>query len=170
MADFDPVATLRVLSAHGVEFIVVGGVAARLRGAPILTQDMDVTPAITDQNLEKLALALEELDARLRTKPEPEGVPFPFDPQLLKSSTVRTLVTRYGNLDLVISPAGTEGYPDLVRDADELLIAVEPDLRVMVASLIDVIRSKQAAGREKDLATLPLLRRTLARGETEEAD
>jgi hypothetical protein len=78
------------------------------------------------------------------------------------------MVTLYGDLDLVISPAGTEGYRDLIRDADELLVAVEPDLRVMVASLVDVIRTKQAAGREKDLATLPLLRRTLAKGEDEE--
>lgn len=163
MAEFDPVATLRVLTAHEVDFVVVGGVAARLRGAPILTQDVDVSPAMNDRNLANLAGALEELDARLRTKPEPEGVPFPFDPHLLKSATVWTMVTRYGDLDLVISPAGTAGYPDLIRDADELLVAEDPDLRVMVASLVDVIRSKQAAGREKDLATLPMLRRTLAR-------
>jgi hypothetical protein len=161
MAEFDPVATLRVLAAHGVDFVVVGGVAARLRGAPILTQDVDVTPALTDRNLENLVEALHDLDARLRTKPEPEGVRFPFDPDLIKSAIVWTMVTRYGDLDLVISPAGTEGYPDLIRDADELLVAIKPDLRVMVASLVDVIRSKQAAGREKDLATLPILRRTL---------
>lgn len=162
MVEFDPVAMLRVLSDHEVEFVVVGGVAARLRGAPLLTQDVDVTPAMTDANLEKLVSALEELDSRLRTKPEPEGVRFPFDPELLKSSTVWTLVTSHGDLDLVISPAGTEGYPDVIRDADEILVAVDPDLKVMVASLIDVIRSKQAAGREKDLAALPLLRKTLA--------
>lgn len=168
MADFDPVATLRVLTVREVDFIVVGGVAARLRGAPILTQDVDVTPAMTDANLEKLALALEDLDARLRTRPEPEGVPFPFDAQLLKAATAWTMVTRYGDLDLVISPAGTEGYSDLIRDADELLIAVQPDLRVMVASLVDVIRSKQAAGREKDQATLPMLRRTLRQVEEEQ--
>jgi hypothetical protein len=78
------------------------------------------------------------------------------------------MVTRFGDLDLVASPAGTGGYSDLVRDADELLVAVDPDLRVMVASLVDVIRSKQAAGREKDLAALPLLRRTLTRLADEE--
>jgi hypothetical protein len=162
VAEFDPVATLRALTNHEVDFVVVGGVAARLRGAPILTQDVDVTPAMNDRNLDKLARALEDLDARLRTKPEPDGVPFPFDPHLLKSATVWTMVTRFGDLDLVISPAGTDGYPDLIRDADELLVAVDPDLRVMVASLVDVIRSKQAAGREKDMAALPILRKTLA--------
>ena len=163
MAEFDPVATLRVLIAHEVDFVIVGGVAARLRGAPILTQDVDVTPAMNDRNLANLALALKELDARLRTKPEPDGVPFPFDPHLLKAASVWTMVTRFGDLDLVVAPAGTQGYPDLARDADRLLVAVDPDLRVKVASLVDVIRSKQAAGREKDMATLPMLRRTLAR-------
>lgn len=162
MAEFDPAAVLRVLTENEVDFVVVGGVAARLRGAPLLTQDVDITPAVTDPNLKRLAAALKQLEARLRTKAEPEGVPMPFDPHLLKSGSVWTLTTKHGDLDLVMAPAGTEGYADIVRDADLILVARDPDLTVSVASLIDVIRSKQAAGREKDLAALPLLRRTLA--------
>ena len=161
MAEFDPVAILRVLHDHRVAFLVVGGIAARLRGAPLLTQDVDITPAPDRANLERLAGALEELDARLRTATEPDGVPFPFDPGLLENATVWTLITKHGDLDLVASPAGTDGYRDLIRDADELKVAIEPDLAVQVASLADVIRSKEAAGREKDRAALPLLRRTL---------
>jgi hypothetical protein len=144
-----------------VDFVVVGGIAARLRGAPLLTQDVDVTPATDRRNLERLATALEDLDARLRTANEPDGVPFPFDPSLLESATVWTLTTKHGDLDLVLSPAGTGGYRDLITDADDLKVAVKPDLMVKVASLADVIRSKEAAGREKDRAALPLLRRTL---------
>lgn len=161
MAEFDPVAMLRVLHDHGVAFLVVGGIAARLRGAPLLTQDVDITPAPDRANLERLAGALEDLDARLRTATEPDGVPFPFDPGLLENATGWTLITKHGDLDLVVSPAGTDGYRDLIRDADELKVAIEPDLAVQVASLADVIRSKEAAGREKDRAALPLLRRTL---------
>ena len=161
MAEFDPVAMLRVLHDHGVAFLVVGGIAARLRGAPLLTQDVDITPAPDRANLERLAGALEDLDARLRTATEPDGVPFPFDPGLLENATAWTLITKHGDLDLVVSPAGTDGYRDLIRDADELKVAIEPDLAVQVASLADVIRSKEAAGREKDRAALPLLRRTL---------
>lgn len=161
MADFDPVAILRVLHEHNVQFVVVGGIAARLRGAPLLTQDVDITPSKTPSNLERLARALEGLDARLRTAPEPDGVPFPFDPGLLESSNVWTLVTKFGDLDLVMSPAGTDGYADLSRDADDLRVAIDPELTVSVISLADVIRSKEAAGREKDRAALPLLRRTL---------
>lgn len=62
---------------------------------------------------------------------------------------------------MVMSPAGTGGFKDLARDADALLVAESPQMMVKVASLADVIRSKEAAGREKDRAALPLLRRTL---------
>jgi hypothetical protein len=165
MAEFDPVAALRVLVEHKVEFVVVGGIAARLRGAPMLTQDVDITPSTDRGNLERLAAALERLDARLRTATKPDGVPFPFDAALLESATVWTLMTEFGDLDLVMAPAGTGGYKDLIRDADELKVAVDPELVVTVASLADVIRSKEAAGREKDRATLPLLRRTLEEAE-----
>jgi hypothetical protein len=152
---------LRVLVSHRVEFILVGGIAARLRGAPLLTQDVDVTPATDRENLGRLAGALRELNARLRTATEPEGVPFPFEPGLLESAAVWTMTTRHGDLDLVMRPAGTAGYPDLIAESDRLKVAVKPELIVSVASLADVIRSKEAAGREKDRAALPLLRRTL---------
>ena len=77
-----------------------------------------------------------------------------------------TLTTTSGDLDLVMAPAGTGGYQDLIRDADELRVAVDPELLVNVASLADVIRSKEATGRDKDRATLPLLRRTLEESES----
>jgi hypothetical protein len=161
VAEFDPVAMLRVLVEHEVDLVVVGGIAARLRGAPLLTQDVDITPSDTRKNLDHLVAALQVLDARLRTATEPDGVPFPFDPALLEATSIWTLTTRFGDLDLVMSPAGTGGFQDLARDADELLVAESPQLMVKVASLADVIRSKEAAGREKDRAALPLLRRTL---------
>lgn len=161
MAEYDPVAMLRVMAQHGVEFVLVGGVAARMRGAPLVTRDVDVTPATSGANLDRLARALEALGARLRTATDPNGVDLPFDPALLRSASVWTLVTDHGDLDLVMEPAGTGGYRDLIRDADRMRVAVKPELVVDVASLADVIRSKEASGREKDRAALPLLRRTL---------
>jgi hypothetical protein len=152
---------LRVLVEHEVDLVVVGGIAARLRGAPLLTQDVDITPSHTRKNLDRLVAALQVLEARLRTAAEPDGVQFPFDPALLEATPMWTLTTRFGDLDLVMSPAGTGGFRDLSRDADEMLVAESPQLMVKVASLSDVIRSKEAAGREKDRAALPLLRRTL---------
>lgn len=160
MAEFDPVGLLRVLVEHEVRFVVVGGVAARLRGAPLLTQDVDITPADDPVNIERLVAALESLEARLRTATEPDGVPFPFDPALVGSVESWTLVTRLGDLDLVFVPAGSRGFSDLARGASEVLVARHPSLHVMVASLADVIRTKEAAGRDKDRAALPLLRRT----------
>jgi hypothetical protein len=165
VADFDPVAVLRVLEGHGVRFVLVGGVAARLRGAPLLTQDIDITPDTDRANLERLAAALEDLQAKLRTSDEPEGVVFPIDPEMLAVAKSWTLVTRCGDLDLVFSPDGTDGYQDLIRGASPLSVALEPPLEVAVASLADIIRSKEASGREKDRAALPLLRRTLEESE-----
>lgn len=72
-----------------------------------------------------------------------------------------TLTTVAGDLDLVAQPDGTTGFSDLIRDADDLQVSIDPPLTVKVASLLDVIRSKEAAGREKDRAALPMLRRTL---------
>ena len=161
MTDFDPVSMLRILRAHDVAFVVVGGVAARLRGAPLLTQDVDITPEPTAANMRRLAEALEEMQARLRSASEPEGVEFPFDPDLMATKQMWTLTTRYGDLDLVLQPTGFERFEELADGASPLRVATQPDLYVEVAALVDVIASKEAAGREKDLAALPLLRTTL---------
>jgi hypothetical protein len=72
---------------------------------------------------------------------------------------VDALHTRLGDLDLAFSPAGTQGYKDLSKDATA--VDLGEGLIVRVASLGDVIRSKEAAGREKDLMQLPLMHRTL---------
>lgn len=158
---------LRILRSHDVAFVVVGGVAARLRGAPLLTQDVDITPERTPDNIGRLAAALEEMEARLRSASEPDGVEFPFDADLLATKTLWTLTTTYGDLDLVLEPAGFTGFEELADGASPLRVARQPDLYVEVASLSDVIASKEAAGREKDLAALPLLRTTLRESATE---
>ena len=154
----DPLEIFRVLGRHGVEYVLIGAAAARVAGAPVVTEDIEVTPARDHANLERLAAALRELDARLRT-PDPHGVPFPVEPEMLRTADVWTLATSAGDLDLAFVPAGTQGYDDLRREASRERLG--RNLTVMVASLRDVIRSKEAAGRDKDLAQLPLLRRTL---------
>ena len=149
---------LRVLKKHDVRFIVIGAVAAIAQGYPLNTQDIDITPARDPANLERLAAALRDLDARLRVPTNEEGVGFPIDAQMLAGADMWTLQTRYGDLDLSYVPSGTQGYEDLRRDArDEEIEGVQ----VGIASLADIIRSKEAAGREKDQAQLPALRRTL---------
>lgn len=159
---------LRALEEAGVRYVVIGAQAAVIHGAPVVTRDLDVTPARDGENLERLAAALRVLDARLRVPNDPEGVPFPIDPQMLASSVAWTVTTRAGDLDLVFEPAGTRGYDDLRQDATQ--VEVGPGLVVPVASLVDVIRCKQASGRPKDQAHLPLLRQTLEEIRRREAE
>lgn len=161
MPEFDPVGLLRALDGAGVRFVVIGGIAARLRGVPLLTEDVDITPDTQVANLEALVIALRRLNARLRTASDPDGVRFPLEPEMLRAAGHWTLVTDLGDLDIAFVPSGTSGYADLVRSADPITVAENPTLRIQVASLGDVIRSKEAAGRAKDRAALPLLRRTL---------
>jgi hypothetical protein len=158
LADFEPGQMLRSLEAHHVRYVVIGAIAAIAAGAPILTTDLDVTPERSEENLDRLALALRDLDARLRTEADPVGVPFPIEAATLDTADSWTLTTKAGDLDLVFSPAGTRGYDDFRRRARRERIA---GVRVPVADLADVIRSKEAAGREKDSMQLPILRRTL---------
>ena len=135
-----------------------GDRAATLYGSPHVTTDVDITPSTDADNLARLADALVDLDARLRVENEPEGVPLDRSAEALAGAAIWNLVTRCGALDLTLVPAGTTGFDDLRRDAVEITIR---DTRVVVAPLADVIRSKEAADREKDRLTLPTLRRIL---------
>lgn len=67
---------------------------------------------------------------------------------------VVNLITTAGPLDLTMTPAGTDGYPDLVEGAVEITYR---EIEVLTASLEDVARSKEAAGRPKDLKVLPAI-------------
>lgn len=154
---FDPLPILEVLERHKVRFILIGAAAAIVQGSPIPTEDVDITPARDQENLERLASALRELGAKLRTPKE--AVEFPVDGPFLNVGEIWTLSTPHGDLDISFIPSGTRGYDDLKRDAVELELG--PGVVVQVASLADVIRSKQAAGRLKDLGQLPALRQTL---------
>jgi len=156
---FEPRKMLEILVRHGVSFIVIGGYASYLQQAPFLTFDLDVTPDRDEANLERLSAALTELDARIRTAGEPEGLPFSHTGRSLAEARVWNLVTPYGDLDISYVPNGTQGYADLAREADEAEIS---GVRIRVASLADIIRSKQAANRPKDQRVLPTLREILA--------
>ncbi len=156
---FAPIPLLEVLNRHGVDYVVIGGYAATLHASPFATRDVDVTPRRTADNMERLVSALRDLGARVLTDSEPAGVPFSFDARSLGESAVWNLVTRFGRLDISFVPNGTEGFPDLDRDAAEVEI---DGIRIRIASLADIIRSKQAANRPKDQRVLPTLREILA--------
>lgn len=151
---------LGVLHQHGVVYVLIGGLAAVYHGSPFPTEDADITPRSDPANLERLAAALRELHARVRTETEPDGLPFACDAAALADVQTWNLVTDAGDLDLSLEPSGTQGYSDLCRDAS---IANLYGVTVQIASLADVIRSKQAANRPKDQRVLPTLREILAR-------
>ena len=157
--EFDPEAILRVLNEHKVAYVVIGGVAAYLQGSPIPTVDIDITPRVDEDNLGRLSAALEELKAAVRVEGA-KPVPFAHDAASLAAVATWNLTTRYGDLDIATTPAGTRGYDDLRRDAVEIELG---GLRVLIASLADLVRSKDAAGRDKDRRALPVLRELLAR-------
>jgi len=156
----DATRLLGTLERYGVRFVVIGGLASVLHGAPYQTVDCDVTPEESDANLARLSAALDELRARVWIGDD-TGLEFQHDARSLKDARVWNLITSHGLLDISFEPAGTAGYPDLIKRA----VFIEVDgVRFAVASLEDVVRSKQAAGRDKDERVLPLLRRMLAEG------
>jgi hypothetical protein len=148
---FEPRPIIETLVRHGVKFIMIGGLAARLRGSPSITDDMDVCYARDDDNLEKLADALRELRARLWA---PDDVPFILDAKTLKASDHFTFSTRSGPLDCLGTPAGTSGFDELDRKATTMNIG---GADVRVASIDDLITMKLAAGRQKDLVEAEIL-------------
>lgn len=156
----DAARLLATLERSGVRFIVIGGLAAVLHGAPYQTVDCDITPDDSADNLARLSAALDELHARIWIG-EDSGLDFTHDARSLKDARMWNLITEYGLLDISFEPAGTGGYADLIKRA--VVVEVEAT-SFAVASLDDVIRSKQAAGRDKDERVLPLLRRMLAEG------
>jgi hypothetical protein len=164
-ADLDPERLLAVLVEEGVEFVLVGGYAALVHGAARPTQDVDITPATTAANLDRLTRALKRLQARIRTDADPDGLPFTTSAEALRGLLMLNLTTQFGDLDLAFEPSGTRGYPDLIEHAVPRRIGA---IRIQVAALSDVIRSKEAAGRDKDVQALAELYTLLQHDETKE--
>jgi hypothetical protein len=148
-----------VLHRNKVVYVLIGGLAAVYHGSPFPTEDADITPAADRPNLVRLASALREVNARIRTEAISEGRPFACDADTLSAAQTWNLTTDAGDLDIAFEPSGTQGYSDLRRDAATTELY---DCTVQVASLRDVIRSKQAANRPKDQRVLPALRAILA--------
>ena len=152
MTGTDFFGVLEVLIRHEVQFVLIGGLAARLHGSPTVTVDVDICPARDTDNLERLAGALREMDAQLRSVNE--TVPFTLDVKTLEGSLNLTLMTSRGALDVLGEPAGTQGYEELAANA--IVLDVE-DLPLKVASLDDLMRMKEASGRPKDRIELEVL-------------
>jgi hypothetical protein len=143
---------LGTLASHEVRFVLIGGQAAVARGSPLLTRDVDICYARDHDNLERLAAALRELNARLRGAPP--DLLFQLDASTLKRGDFFTFDTAVGPLDIMGTPTGTGGFRDLDEAAEDMDLG---GFTVRVASLQDLMRMKRAAGRTKDRLALEWL-------------
>ncbi|MGN6869680.1 MAG: hypothetical protein ACTHMY_14910 [Solirubrobacteraceae bacterium] len=151
-------AIVAVMNRHGVSYVVIGAFAAIAQQAPIApTRDIDFTPDDSLDNLSRLSDALRDLDAGIRTGPDDDGLRFDHDAKSLRRADMWNLICRHGEFDISFRPAGYDrGYAELIERAHR--VAVD-GVEVLVADLDDVIRSKELAGRPKDLRVLPALYR-----------
>jgi hypothetical protein len=162
-APFDPERLVVTLARHEVRYVLIGALAARLQGFPRVTADADITPARDTANLECLAGALHELEARVYTEGVPEGLVFDCSAEMLSRAELWNLVTSAGRLDVAFTPSGTEGYSDLVRGAVRFEVF---GVEVLAAGLQDILRSKEAADRPQDRQDVIVLREMMRRHES----
>lgn len=151
-ASFDPIAALRALDERRVAYVVIGGLGRVIQGSTELTDGTDIAPSMREDNLRKLALALDDLDAR-----RADGRALRLDE--LAHEPLLELETAAGELKIVGEPAGTRGYDDLRRAASR-----EPlgsGLRPSIASLGDHARMLAALGRDQDATKLRTVRRLI---------
>lgn len=144
---------LERLAAERVEFIVIGGLAVIAHGHARATLDLDVCYARTPENLLRLVAALASVHPRLRGAPA--DLPFFWDERTLRNGLNFTLVTDLGEINLLGEVTGLGNYGDLALRATVVDIYGNA---VKILSLDDLIRSKAAAGRAKDLIDLEALR------------
>jgi predicted nucleotidyltransferase len=140
------------LTAAGIEFVVVGGVAGAVQGSPFVTNDLDICYAANPANVTRLAKAL------ARWKPYPrewdEGLPFTMDARAIRTTPLMTLRTVEGDIDLLDRVAGVGDYTAALESSEEVTAF---NIRFRVLTLEALIRSRRAAARPKDLAQLATL-------------
>jgi hypothetical protein len=142
----------RVLDEHGVDYLVIGGVAAQVHGRRRTTMDLDVTPAPDPENLERLAAALAALDAH----PVELGrsAPAPTAEQLNVAPVVPPLMTLHGDLHILNEVPGAAAYAAMRTRA---LTTDLDGVAVHIVGVDDLIRMKQATGRPSDIEDIEAL-------------
>jgi predicted nucleotidyltransferase len=160
----EAVAALKLLSEFDVEFVVIGGVAAGAHGLSNVGFDVDICYSRTPANLAKVVNALRSAHAKLRDVPH--ETPFILNEESLHRDLNFKFETDIGNLDLHGQVQGVGDYGDCLRDSDEIEMSGH---LVRLLSLRQLIASKRASGRPKDLLVLPELEAIIKQGRVNEA-
>lgn len=142
---------LEELTQHEVDYVLIGGLAAQTHGNTRMTNDVDLIPAPDPPNLERLADALQALDARV-LNPGQENLE--IDAKMLPRSTIWQMATPHGDIDILHDAPGAAPYPELRERA--LVISLDA-ARVPVVGRDDLIRMKLARGRPIDKADVAAL-------------
>lgn len=149
---------LDVLLAEGVEFVLVGALAAVTQGAPLTTHDVDIVHARSPENLDRLMGALAKLNARYRGRSS--DAPLAPDRRALSTTGHSLFMTDLGPLDCL-------GAVEEGRDYDALVpLSVELTLDgswLRVLGLETIVAIKRLSRHEKDRLALPVLEATLRR-------
>jgi predicted nucleotidyltransferase len=143
---------LRLLAEHKIDFVIIGGIAARAHGSFHETSDLDVCYARDRENLNRLAASLRLVHATLRGAPK--DIPFRLDAETLSRGLNFTFETDIGPLDLLGEVRGIGGYVECLENC----LSIEMFGNVFkVVALEKLIIAKRMAGRPKDLMILPEL-------------
>jgi predicted nucleotidyltransferase len=137
------------LTEAGVEFIVVGGVAAGALGAARVTLDLDVVYRRAADNLDRIVAALKPYNPYPRGAPP--NLPFTWDRRTVDFGLNFTLVTAIGFVDLLAEIAGGGTYEALLPHAVRIEVF---GVSCLCLDLDTLIRTKRAAGRPKDFEAL----------------
>jgi hypothetical protein len=152
----DAVQLLRTLARHEGEFILIGGLAAVLRGAPVVTYDVDVVHARNPDNVERLLQACTELEDYYRQHPERKPIP---EAKWLLRGGHHLLATRFGPLDVLGELTEGRDYEGLLPESDQVPLAQDFTIRVLRLEIL--IELKRELARDKDKLALPVLIATL---------
>jgi hypothetical protein len=159
----DLLGLLHILAKHQVRYIIVGGIGAHLQGSPYITQDLDVVPDPDLANLARLAAALSGPATRKKPASATEYLPHPeIDPAEFFTDYMAMYITELGAVDVLIELPGVGPFDVLARSARRYDLP-DTGVKIYVAGLEDIIRSKENAGRTKDMAVLTGLYEAAAR-------
>ena len=152
---FDPSRIFETLDRHAVNYLTIGAWAVIAHGYVRATADIDFVARLDEQNMNRLASALKELNARLRGVDADKLDIDPHDPQVLISGASFTMDTDAGPLDFLNDVPGAADYDVMRARARQ---ADAGGTTVWVVGYEDLIRMKEASGREQDLLDIHQLR------------